>query len=68
MNTLQLRIFSEQDIDFALELGQIAGWSQTRNDWLRFVKMQPEGCFLAEYGEKPAGTVEKERRAPGHRT
>jgi hypothetical protein len=38
-------------------LKQSAGWNQTEADWLRFIALEPEGCFVAEFDSTPAGTV-----------
>jgi hypothetical protein len=34
-----------------------AGWNQLEADWLRFVALQPDGAFVAEFDGVPAGTV-----------
>ena len=45
------------DIPLGLELRQQAGWNQTESDWRRFLELQPDGCFVAEWEGKPVGTT-----------
>jgi ribosomal protein S18 acetylase RimI-like enzyme len=45
------------DLPFAQSLSRDAGWNQTADDWLRFLNYQPDGCFVAEWHDLPAGTV-----------
>ena len=55
--SLLIRPLSRDDIPFAEELRRLAGWNQTRDDWLRLLTYQPDGCFLATCNGRPAGTV-----------
>jgi hypothetical protein len=41
------------DVQFGLGLSRQANWNQTESDSLRFLKMQPDGCFLAELDAGP---------------
>jgi GNAT superfamily N-acetyltransferase len=43
-----LRRLTASDISQALLLKQAAGWNQTREDWLRLLRFEPEGCFGIE--------------------
>jgi len=52
-----LRRLTEADLQFADALRAQAGWNQTPADWQRFLKMNREGCFLAEWNGIPAGTA-----------
>jgi GNAT superfamily N-acetyltransferase len=52
-----LRRLTSADLDFAFALKEQAGWNQTRADWRRFLSLQPDGCFLAEWEGRSAGTV-----------
>ena len=52
-----LRRLTETDLQFADALRAQAGWNQTPADWQRFLKMNREGCFLAEWNGLPAGTA-----------
>jgi len=45
------------DIGLGEQLRAAAGWNQTRADWQRFVELEPDGCFVAEWNGQPAGTT-----------
>ena len=55
--TVHIRVLGPADVSFADSLRELAGWNQTLADWHRFLAMEPAGCFLAEWEEKPAGTA-----------
>src|ERR1051326_7166678 len=57
MNDLSVRPFKESDLPFADGLRAAAGWNQTLADWQRFLRCEPEGCFLAELRGAPVGTA-----------
>lgn len=42
---LNLTLLSIKDIPAALSLCRHAGWNQTEQDWLRFLRMSPASCF-----------------------
>jgi GNAT superfamily N-acetyltransferase len=52
-----VRRMTAEDLDFGFQLKAQAGWNQTRDDWRRFLRLQPDGCFLAEHHGQPAGVV-----------
>src|SRR5580658_3995749 len=54
---LRVRAMRQSDLAFADSLRALAGWNQTMADWQRFLTMQPEGCFLAEWDGAQAGTA-----------
>lgn len=54
---LRLRPLTSADLPFADSLRALAGWNQTLVDWSRFLTLQPDGCFLAEWEGAPAGTA-----------
>jgi ribosomal protein S18 acetylase RimI-like enzyme len=54
---LLVRAMRQSDLPFADSLRALAGWNQTMADWQRFLTMQPEGCFLAEWDGAQAGTA-----------
>jgi GNAT superfamily N-acetyltransferase len=54
---LRLRLLQADDLAFADSLRALAGWNQTLRDWNRFLALEPEGCFLAEWNGAPAGTA-----------
>lgn len=55
--SIHIRVLGPADLPFADSLRELAGWNQTRADWQRFLAMAPQGCFLAEWEGKPAGTA-----------
>jgi GNAT superfamily N-acetyltransferase len=40
-----------------MRLKEQAGWNQVEADWHRFLTMQPEGCFVAEWDGATVGTA-----------
>jgi ribosomal protein S18 acetylase RimI-like enzyme len=54
---MRLRTMTSEDIPGGIRLKDIAGWNQTREDWQRFLKASPEGCFVAEVEGKICGTA-----------
>ncbi|MBL9129414.1 MAG: GNAT family N-acetyltransferase [Verrucomicrobiales bacterium] len=56
-DSLRIRSLSEDDLPFADSLRAVAGWNQTPADWLRFLRLEPEGCFVAEWNRSPVGTA-----------
>ena len=54
---LHVRTMLPADLPFADSLRATVGWNQTLADWQRFLRMEPQGCFLAEWGGAPAGTA-----------
>ncbi|MDF2959371.1 MAG: putative acetyltransferase, partial [Paenibacillus sp.] len=52
-----IRQLTEDDIPFAMELKNIAGWNQVEADWQGYLELEPEGCFLAEVNGRKAGTA-----------
>jgi GNAT superfamily N-acetyltransferase len=55
--SVNLRVLTEADVVFADQVRALAGWNQTLADWQRFLATEPEGCFLAEWEGRPAGTA-----------
>jgi GNAT superfamily N-acetyltransferase len=55
--SLHLRVLRPEDLPFADSLRASVGWNQTLEDWRRFLAMEPEGCFLAEWDGQPVGTA-----------
>src|SRR5687767_7506582 len=54
---VNIRVMQLADLEFCDELRRIAGWNQRREDWARFLRLSPDGCFVAELDGRPAGTV-----------
>ena len=40
-----------------MRLKEQAGWNQTEADWLRFLDLEPDGCFVAEWNGEPVATT-----------
>ena len=57
MNGLRIRPMTVADVPFAMELKNIARWNQVEADWLGYLAYEPDGCFVAEVGGRPAGTA-----------
>ena len=56
-NGTTIRVMAPGDIPFADSVRALAGWNQTIADWQRFLKCEPEGCFIAQCHGVPAGTA-----------
>ena len=54
---IRLRCLTRADLPFADSVRALEGWNQTIQDWERFLAMEPDGCFLAEWEGRPAGTA-----------
>lgn len=54
---LRVRLLKADDLAFADSLRALAGWNQTLADWQRFLALEPNGCFLAEWNGVRAGTA-----------
>ncbi len=54
---MTIRRMTANDLSLGLRLSAQAGWNQTEADWRRFLKLEPEGCFVAIWGEEPVATT-----------
>jgi ribosomal protein S18 acetylase RimI-like enzyme len=54
---IHVRPMLRTDLPFADSLRALAGWNQTLADWRRFLRMRPQGCFLAQWNGARAGTA-----------
>jgi predicted N-acetyltransferase YhbS len=52
-----IRLLTAADIPLGMRLKQQAGWNQTEQDWARFLGLEPEGCFVAEWEGAAVGTT-----------
>ncbi len=52
-----IRPMTAADIPDGMRLRELAGWNQTEQDWQRFLKMEPSGCFVACVEDRIRGTV-----------
>ncbi len=53
----EIRLLCREDIPGALRLCRFAGWNQTEEDWLRILRLEPEGCFALDAGGELAATA-----------
>jgi GNAT superfamily N-acetyltransferase len=54
---IRIRRMTAEDIPLGMHLKQQAGWNQTEADWRRFLALEPDGCFVAEFDGIPAATL-----------
>jgi GNAT superfamily N-acetyltransferase len=54
---LRIRLMTASDVPLGMRLKEQAGWNQVETDWRRFLAMQPDGCFVAEWDGDPVGTA-----------
>ncbi|MCP4512974.1 MAG: GNAT family N-acetyltransferase, partial [Fuerstiella sp.] len=52
-----VRAMREDDLADADRLRAVAGWNQMPADWLRILRYQPDGCFVATISDAVVGTV-----------
>ena len=52
-----VRVMREDDLPYADKLRAVAGWNQMPADWLRILRYQPDGCFVATIGGAIVGTA-----------
>ena len=57
MMQIEVRLLRESDIPAALRLNELARWNQTENDWLRLLRLEPNGCFCATMDGDVVGTT-----------
>src|SRR5687768_782451 len=54
---IQIRRMLREDLGFGETLAIQSHWNQTKSDWLRFLSLQPDGCFIATLSGQLAGTA-----------
>ncbi len=54
---IEIRRMTIEDVQLGLTLTRQAGWNQIESDWLRFMKLEPTGCFVAELNGSSVGTI-----------
>ena len=54
---ISIRTMTFEDIPAGMYLKNQAGWNQTRDDWRRFLELQPDGCFVGELDGKSVATA-----------
>jgi GNAT superfamily N-acetyltransferase len=57
MKFFDLRLFKENDIEFAYETTKTEGWNYTKKDIQRMFSYNPSGCFIAEINGNQVGHV-----------
>lgn len=48
---IHFRLMTGNDIPAGLSLCRAAGWNQTADDWLHFLALSPDGCWVALHDE-----------------
>jgi GNAT superfamily N-acetyltransferase len=48
---------TDDDLQLGMRLKVQAGWNQCQSDWRRLLRLQPDGCFVAEWQGVPIGTA-----------
>jgi len=54
---LSIRRMGSDDLPLGLRLSAQAGWNQTEADWRRFLRLEPDGCFVAQWAGEPVATT-----------
>ncbi len=54
---LLIRPMRTEDLSLCRRLVSEAGWNQTDADWMRAMKLDPDGCFVAEKGAVGVATT-----------
>src|SRR6185295_11353081 len=55
---IEVGLLRESDLPAALRLKELAQWNQTERDWLRLLRLEPNGCFCVSLdGELVATTT-----------
>ncbi len=44
---IKIRLLSENDLTEAVQIIKPANWNQTKQDWQRLIRLEPQGCFAA---------------------
>ena len=56
-DNLTIRAMTTADTAFAVEMTDIEKWGNLRSDFERLVALEPKGCFVACYGDRPVGMI-----------
>jgi GNAT superfamily N-acetyltransferase len=57
LQDMEIRLLLESDLPAAMKLKEAAGWNQTEDDWLRLLRLEPDGCFAAIKDGELVGTT-----------
>lgn len=55
--SLSIRVMTSCDIPLGMRLKDQAGWNQLPADWRRFLDLEPEGCFVGLWEDRPVATT-----------
>jgi len=54
---VKIQLLTENDLNEAMRLIEPANWNQTRHDWLRLFRLEPQGCFAAWIHDRLVATI-----------
>ena len=54
---VSIRRMTEAEVPLGMELKALAGWNQIDRDWTRFLRLCPDGCFVARVDDRDCGTA-----------
>jgi hypothetical protein len=54
---MRIRPMTDADLPLGMRLKAQAGWNQTEADWRRYLRLAPDGCFVAELDGTAVGTT-----------
>jgi GNAT superfamily N-acetyltransferase len=54
---IRIRRMILADVPVGMRLKEQAGWNQTEADWRRFLDLEPDGCFVADFDDEPVATT-----------
>src|SRR6266849_965159 len=54
---IHIRVMTVADIPLGMRLKAQNAWNQLEADWRRFLTMEPDGCFVAEWRGTAVGTA-----------
>ncbi|MGH8247408.1 MAG: GNAT family N-acetyltransferase [Gammaproteobacteria bacterium] len=54
---LEIRLLTQNDLQSAMRLKELARWNQTERDWRRLLALEPEGCFAGCLNGRIVGTL-----------
>ncbi|MBN1936089.1 MAG: GNAT family N-acetyltransferase [Anaerolineae bacterium] len=57
MTLYPIRPMQPADVDAGMRLKAAVGWNQTADDWRLFLRLNPDGCFVATHEGEVIGTV-----------
>lgn len=61
---IRIRAMTMMDVPLGMRLKEESGWNQLDADWIRFLEMGADGCFVAELDGRAVGTTTTMRFGP----